>query len=109
MCQLSVALMGVVKITPAVRRAAELDDRTVFEQMIVDVMGVGIEKAAIMVVLEKRVDALRRVIAAKVEDVEGMVAIADIVPHLPGQRLARNRGIEEGHLGGVGVQRLGVT
>jgi hypothetical protein len=76
------------------------------EQVIVDVQRVGIQIAAIVMVLEKRIDAGRRVIAAKVEDVEGMVAVADISPHLTRARLAGKLRIQVRHLGRVGVQCL---
>ena len=38
-----------------------------------------------------------------------LVAVADEIPHLPGQRFARNRRVEKGHLGGVGVNGLGLA
>ena len=62
-----------------------------------------------MVRLQKRIDARSSVVAAKIENVERMIAVADIDPHLAGQRFARHLRIEERHLGGVGVQRLRLT
>jgi hypothetical protein len=97
------------KMTPAVRPATQFDDRAVSEQMIVEVVRVGGEVTAISVGLEKGVDGRGGVIAAKGEDVEGMVAVADKVPQLPGHRFALHGGIEKGHLGGVGVDDLGLT
>ena len=42
-------------------------------------------------------------VAAKIEDVERMIPVADVSPHLPRQRLARHRLVEVRHLGRVGV------
>jgi len=38
-----------------------------------------------------------------------MIAVAEVDPHLSGQCLAGHVGIEERHLGGVGVHGLGLT
>ncbi len=103
-----ITLLGLVKVPPAVDPAADLDDGAVAEQVIVDVERVGIEITAVAFVFEEGVDAGGRMVAAEIEDVEGVVAIAVVNPHLPGQRSAgRQVGIEIGHLGGVGVQHLG--
>ncbi len=77
--------------------------------MIVEVMRVRIQIPAIIVLLQKRVDAGCGVIATKVEDVVRMVAVADVGPHLARQRFAGDLRVEVRHLGGVGVQRLRLT
>ena len=98
-----VALFGVEEFSPRVRPAAKFNDHAGLEQMIVDVVRVGVEIAAIPVIFQKRIDAGRGVIGAKSEHVEGMIAIADVSPHLAGQRSSFHLGIEVRHFGGVGV------
>ena len=89
--------------------ATQFNDVAAAEQVIVNVVCVGVEVAAIVRVAQEGVDAASAVIAAEVEDVEGVVAVAVVDPHLPGQRTAwRQRGVEIGHLGGVGVDHLGL-
>jgi hypothetical protein len=48
-------------------------------------------------------------IRPEIKDVEGVVAVADIDPHLPRPCLARNQRVEDGHLGGVGVKGTRLT
>ena len=86
---------------------ADFEDRSARfgEEMIVDVVGVGVQVA--LVADEHLADAFAAVIVAEIEDVERVVAIADIDPHLTGASLAGNVRIEERHLGGVGVNRAG--
>ncbi len=99
-----VAVLGVEEFAPPVRPAAEFAHHPGLEQMIVDVVRVGIEEAAIVVILQKRIDAGRGVIGAKIEHIKWMIAIADVSPHLARQRSALHRGIEVRHLGRIGVQ-----
>ena len=100
-----VAVLGVVKMTARVRPAAEFEDVAVRKEMVVDVVGVGIE-IALEFAVNERIDALGGVIAGEAEEVEGMIAIADEGPHLAGHGLAFDVGIEIGHFGGVGVHGL---
>ena len=86
------------------RPAADFHHVAAHEQMIVDVVRIGVQVAAIVVILEERIDAASTMIAPEIKDVERMIAVADIDPHLPRPCFAGNQRIEEGHLGGIGVQ-----